>query len=119
MFYPVQCVCRDDFLTAQDCRNLALGLASELYQLAEQDAQSVRLWVKSNPDKVVLYQEYTETEAGSPGTPLILCIQDPWQLDAMLKHGHQDALSFDATFGTNKFRVRILLLSAFCLVVWA
>lgn len=82
-------------------------MAQELYQLAQQDSQSVRLWVKSNPDQVVLYQEYTEAKPGCSGTPLILCIQDPWQLAAMVQHGHQDALSFDATFGTNKFRVRV------------
>ena len=80
-------------------------MAKELYQLAQQDSQSVRLWVKTNPDKVVFYQEYTEATSGSAGTPLILCIQDPWQLQAMIQHGHNDAISFDATFGTNKFRV--------------
>lgn len=86
---------------------MASGMAKELYQLAEQDAQSVRLWVKANPDKVIVYQEFTEATADSPGLPFILCIQDPWQLQIMLQSGHDSALSFDATFGTNKFKVNI------------
>ena len=98
-------MCRDDFLTEQDVRNLAATMKKELYQLADQDAQSVRLWVRSHPEQVLLYQEFQKAAGDEEDHPFILCIQHPWQLDMMRQHGHQDLLSFDATFGTNKFRV--------------
>ena len=82
-----------------------MGIKKELYELANEDAQSIRLWVKTNPERVLLYQEFKKTEQESEHQPFILCIQDPWQLAMMRQHGHQNALSFDATFGTNKSRV--------------
>ena len=96
---------RDDFLGHQDCRNIQAGLAAELFQLANSDAQSIRLWVRSHRERVLYYQEYTADSDDSSGQPLILCIQDPWQLQMMLQHGGK-AVSFDSTFGTNRFKVR-------------
>ena len=84
---------------------MAMGMKQELYQLVDQDAQSVRLWVKANPERVLLYQEFKKAEQDGEDQPFVLCIQDPWQLEIMRQHGHENLLSFDATFGTNKFRV--------------
>jgi hypothetical protein len=37
--------------------------------------------------------------------PFTLGIQTPWQREMMIKHGHQEGVVVDATFGTNEKKV--------------
>ncbi len=37
--------------------------------------------------------------------PFTLSIQTPWQMEMMIKHGHQGGVVIDATFGTNEKKV--------------
>lgn len=76
------------------------------------DAQSVRMLVQKNPEKVF---QYTETNLGKPvkvegqldggNMPFTIGIQIPWQLEMMAKYKHGGGVSIDATFGTNDKKV--------------
>ena len=105
-------ITRDLLITPKDVRNIARKHAKETYMLDENDAQSVRMWVQRNPDKVF---HYTETNQSSPvqvegqlngdNIPFTIGIQTSWQRLMMAKHGHGGGISIDATFGTNDKKV--------------
>jgi hypothetical protein len=80
--------------------------------LHKNDAQSVRMWVQRNPDKVFYYTESNAEmpipvpgELTSQNMPFTIGIQTKWQNEMMLKHGHRGGISVDATFGTNDKKV--------------
>lgn len=50
-------ITRDLLITPRDIRNISRKHAKETYMLHPNDAQSVRMWVQRNPDKVFFYQE--------------------------------------------------------------
>ena len=56
-------ITRDLLITPKDIRNIARKLAKETYMLHPNNAQSVRMWVQKNPDKIF---HYTETDLASP-----------------------------------------------------
>ena len=105
-------ITRDLLITPKDVRNIARKHAKETYMLDSNDAQSVRMWVQKNPDKVF---HYTETNKTSPvqvqgqlngdNIPFTIGIQTKWQREMMAKHGHGGGISIDATFGTNDKKV--------------
>lgn len=105
-------ITRDLLITPKDIRNISRKLARETWMLHPNDAQSVRMWVQKNPDKVF---HYTETNAGEPlkvegqldggNMPFTIGIQTPWQVEMMAKFGHGGGMSIDATFGTNDKKV--------------
>ena len=105
-------ITRDLLITAKDVRNISGKLASETYMLHPNDAQSVRMWVHKNQDKVFYY---TETNLAKPvdvlgsldgkNMPFTVGIQTEWQREMMAKYGNGGAVSVDATFGTNEKKV--------------
>lgn len=105
-------ITRDMLITPKDVRNIARKHAKETYMLHSNDAQSVRMWVQRNPDKVF---HYTETNQTSPvqvegqlngdNIPFTIGIQTGWQRLMMAKYGHGGGISIDATFGTNDKKV--------------
>ena len=105
-------VTRDTFLLPTDVRNICRKRAEELWMKHPSDPMSVRMWTHENTDSVFYYQEHdlidlnTSTQSDAPFT---LGIQNEWQLEMMVKFGHNSALSIDATFGTTQTRVRIFL----------
>lgn len=105
-------ITRDLLLTTKDIRNISGKLAQESYMLHKNDAQSVRMWVQRNSDKVFYYTESNnEKPISVPGEltgvnmPFTIGIQTLWQKEMMLKHGHRSGISVDATFGTNEKKV--------------
>lgn len=101
-------VTRDTFVMAHDVRNLAKVRHEALWQKHSSDPVSVKMWVDENPEAVFCYQEHGLLDLNrkkQDDTPFTLGIQTPWQLDMLLKFGHNSALSFDATFGTSETRV--------------
>ena len=97
------------FLHEADVCNIATKLAKETYMLDKSNAKSMKLWVQQNREKVFHYQETgvpVQGELNSSNMPFTIGIQDTWQQEMMLKYGHAGAVSFDATFGTNKKKVR-------------
>ncbi len=45
--------------------------------------------------------------------PFTIGIQTPTQCESMLSYGHNDAISMDATFGTNDMKFHLFTLIAF------
>lgn len=105
-------ITRDLLLTTKDIRNISGKLAQETYMLHKNDAQSVRMWVQRNPEKVFYYSESNQKnpvkvqgELTGKNMPFTIGIQTEWQKQMMLKHGHRGGISVDATFGTNDKKV--------------
>ena len=93
---------RDCFLSPSDVRNIAAEIDESTYKFHKNDAESVRLWVQRNQDSVFFYEQQNEAE----GTAFSLGLQSSWQLDMLVKHGHQSIICMDATHGTNQWKVR-------------
>lgn len=96
---------QNDFLTRDDIRNIEMRLKHAQYMLDNNDAQSVRRWQATNPDKVFYYSEFDNSIDDEGHTPFISGIQQPLQLEWMRKYGHDSILATDSTFGTNHFKV--------------
>jgi hypothetical protein len=104
---------RNQFLWEWDIRNIASDLRKNIYKKYPNDAKSVRLWVQANPDQVFFYQEFGDMktallgELNGENMPFVIGIQNQFQFEMMLEHGHESAVSLDATFGTNQPKVRL------------
>ena len=100
---------RDHFMKDWDIRNIAVRVNEAVYRKDENDAESVRMWVQANRDIVFYYQELNSGPV--PGTltgdnmPFVIGIQTKFMFRMMLEHGHNSAVSIDATFGTNHKKV--------------
>jgi hypothetical protein len=46
-------------------------------------------------------------ELNGENMPFVIGIQNQFQFQMMLEHGHESAVSLDATFGTNQPKVRL------------
>lgn len=100
---------RDTFVLPHDIGNIAKALAKELWEKHPRDALSVRMWTLENQESWYHYNEYGNIQLNDPppnDDPFCLAIQTDWQLEMMVRHGHQRALSMDATFGTNEPKVK-------------
>jgi hypothetical protein len=62
------------------------------------------MWTEENHDYVFIYHEHELKDINmdpKEECTYTLGIQTEWQLQMMATHGHNSAVSFDATFGTN------------------
>ena len=101
-------VTRDTFLLPVDVRNICRKRAEELWEKHPSDPISVRMWVVENPENVFYYQEHSLLDINSHvqnDSPFTLGVQSRWQLEMMVKFGHNSAFSIDSTFGTSQTRV--------------
>jgi len=100
---------RDLFLSIEDIRNICGVRAQQLYKKHDNDAESVRMWVRENPNMVFYYQDpgtRVEGVLSSENVPFVIGIQTPFQQRMMLKYGHQSIIAIDGTFATNNKKVR-------------
>ena len=107
-------VTRNTFLLPIDVRNICQKRAEELWEKHPSDPISVRMWVMKNPENVFYYQEHSLLDINSQvqnNSPFTLGIQSEWQLEMMVKLGHNSALSIDSTFGTSQTRVSHISMS--------
>eukprot|EP01018_Ginkgo_biloba_P024903 Gb_17664 [translate_table: standard] len=102
---------RDLFLSREDIYNIEQRMNEVSYLFDKNDDNSVRIWRYMNPEKVFHYQEFQKDDNG--GTPFIIGLQDPIQLDWMIRFGHNSMLSMDSTFGTNKQKLQLFTILAF------
>lgn len=105
---------RDMFLHEADVWNVATKLAQETYMLDSNDAKSVRLWVQQNCKDVFHYQETSGAVLGeltSSNMPFTIRIQNGWQREMILRHGHHSGVAMDATFGINEKKVAFVFTS--------
>ncbi|XP_010249825.1 PREDICTED: uncharacterized protein LOC104592258 isoform X2 [Nelumbo nucifera] len=89
---------RDDFLTRNDVRNMDRVIRHSTYQLHANDICSIRMWVQRHQKNVFFFQDSSPTES------FILGIQTEWQLQQMLRYGHDSSVASHSNFGLKKLR---------------
>jgi len=126
---------RDCFLNSQDIRNIAQKLAQLTWKLHDNEAQSVRLFYQQHSESVFMYQEECSAQpqpaatqpAAANSEPGVAQADDsakpagdgqlqhpqkfvmgwmtPFMKDNLLKHGNNNIILLDATFGTNHMKM--------------
>lgn len=94
-------------LASQYVQKLGMIIKRSTHELDLDDQASIRMWVERNRKSVFFYQDSTETD------PFILGIQTEWQLQQMVRFGHQSLLASDSSFGISKLKYPLYTLLAF------
>lgn len=102
-------ISRDDFLTPKDVTNIDRQLARIRQEVDNDDALSIRLWCLLNKGDVFVYQEHNATN----NVHFILGLQTDWQLEVMLKFGHDRLLAMNSTLGANQYKFYLHTLMVF------
>ncbi|CAL5066662.1 unnamed protein product [Urochloa decumbens] len=89
---------RDDLLTHRYVRRLERKIRRSDYELDDDDAISIGIWVENHQDCVFFYEEFSDTDT------FVLGIQTDWQLQQMIQFGSRSLLASDSKFGTNKLK---------------
>ncbi|KAJ8748744.1 hypothetical protein K2173_011298 [Erythroxylum novogranatense] len=98
---------RDDLLTHRYVRRQERSIRRSTYELDEDDAVSVSLWVETHQSNVFFYEDFSDSD------PLTLGIQTEWQLQQMIRFGNRSLMASDSRFGTNKLKYPIYSLLVF------
>lgn len=98
---------RDDLLTRNDVRNMERVIRQSTYELDANDISSTRTWVQRHQKYVFFYQDFSVNE------PFVLGIQTEWQLQQMIRFGHNSYIAADSTFGTSKLKYPLYSLLVF------
>lgn len=96
---------RDDLLTHRYVRQQERRIRRSTYQLDEDDAVSMSLWVEANQNNVFFYEDYSDSE------PLTLGIQTEWQLQQMIRFGNCRLLAYNSGCSSNKLKVCFIIIS--------
>uniref|UniRef100_A0A804MWA0 SWIM-type domain-containing protein n=1 Tax=Zea mays TaxID=4577 RepID=A0A804MWA0_MAIZE len=103
---------RDDLLTHRYVRILMeRKIRRSVYELDDDDAISIDLWVENNQDCVFFYEDFSDTDT------FVLGIQTDWQLQQMIQFGSHTLMASDSKFGTNKLKGSWLLSDPLLLTV--
>lgn len=87
-------------LASQYVQKLGMIIKRSTHELDLDDQASIRLWVERNKKYIFFYRDTSENE------PFILGIQTEWQLQQMIRFGHQNIIAADSTFGIKKLKVK-------------
>lgn len=98
---------RDDLLDPRFVRTQERNIRRSTYELDEDDAISISMWVENHPSQVFFYEDFTDSE------PFVLGIQTEWQLQQMIRFGNHSLVASDSSFGTNKLKYPIHSLVVF------
>ncbi|VFQ94370.1 unnamed protein product [Cuscuta campestris] len=98
---------RDDLLTHRYVRRQERSIRRSIYELDEDDAVSIGLWVESHQNQIFFYKDFSDSD------PFVLGIQTEWQLQQMIRFGNRGLLVSDSKFGTNKLKYPIHSLVVF------
>lgn len=103
---------RDDFLTRNDVRNMERLIRNSSHELHTNEKCSLKMWVQRYTKNVFFFQEDSGSE------PLLLGIQTDWQLQQMLRYGHNGSIALHSGY-LKKFKVLkaysyYLLLFSYC-----
>lgn len=90
---------RDYLLTSKDIAVLRSKFDQSTWKLDQNPAESVRLVLSKEVNSVVLYQQQ------APGTAFIASLMTEWQLEMLIKYGHDNTILMDATASTNNQKV--------------
>jgi len=91
---------RDDLLTHRYVRRQERAIRRSTYELDDDDAVSISMWVESHQNQVFFYKDFSDSD------PFTLGIQTEWQLQQLIRFGNRGLLASDSRFGTNKLQVR-------------
>ncbi|KAJ1282666.1 hypothetical protein BS78_03G069600 [Paspalum vaginatum] len=98
---------RVDTHASQYVQKLGMIIKRSTHELDLDDQASIRMWVDRNRKSVFFYQDSTETDA------FILGIQTEWQLQQMMRFGHQSLLASHSSFGVSKLKYPLHTLLVF------
>ncbi|KAG2394382.1 uncharacterized protein HKW66_Vig0182400 [Vigna angularis] len=98
---------RDDLLTHRYVRRQERAIRRSTYELDDDDAVSISMWVESHQNQVFFYEDFSDAD------PFTLGIQTEWQLQQLIKFGNRGLLASDSRFGTNKLQYPIHSLLVF------
>lgn len=90
---------RDDFLSRNDVRNMERVIRNSSHELHTNDDCSVKIWVQRHKKIIFFFQESSDYK------PFVLGIQTDWQLQQMLRYGHNGSVASHSTFGSMKLPV--------------
>ncbi|KAL6867500.1 hypothetical protein ACP4OV_015524 [Aristida adscensionis] len=96
-----------DRLASQYVQKLGMIIKRSTHELDLDDQASIRMWVDRNKKSVLFYQDSTETDA------FVLAIQTEWQLQQMMRFGHQSLLASHSSFGISKLKYPLHTLLVF------
>lgn len=89
----------DDLLTHRYVQRQERAIRHSTYELDDDDAVSISMWVESHQNQVFFYEDFSDSD------PYTLGIQTEWQLLQMIRFGNCGLLASDSRFGTNKLQV--------------
>ncbi|KAK6159396.1 hypothetical protein DH2020_006710 [Rehmannia glutinosa] len=81
---------RDDLLTHRYVRRQERSIRRSTYELDEDDAVSISMWVESHQNNVFFYEDFSDSD------PFTLGIQTEWQLQQMIQFGNCRLLAYDS-----------------------
>lgn len=93
---------RDDFLSRNDVRNMERVIRHTNYELHADDSCSVRMWIQRHQKYVFFFQDASATQS------FVLGLQTEWQLQQMLRFGHNAFVASHSNFGLKKLRVIVI-----------
>jgi len=96
---------RDTYMTKKDISNIYNDIIRLEYAKDQSDPKSVECWYKENRESFFFYQKQDLVE----NIPFIIGIQTKWMCSMMLKYSHNNIISMDSTFSTNKYGVSTYL----------
>ncbi|KAL5709574.1 hypothetical protein ACHQM5_020249 [Ranunculus cassubicifolius] len=91
----------------QFVQKLGMIIKRSTHELDLDDQASVRLWAARNGKLKFFYQDASENNA------FILGIQSEWQLQQMIRFGHQSLMAVDSTFGIKKLKYPVCTILVF------
>ncbi|XP_057960007.1 uncharacterized protein LOC131152257 isoform X2 [Malania oleifera] len=98
---------RNDFLTRNDVRNMERVILNSTHELHVDDDCSINLWVQRHQKHVFFFQDNRGSD------PLVLGIQTEWQLQQMLRYGHNGSVASHSKFGLKKLKYPLCSLLVF------
>ncbi|KAJ4851512.1 hypothetical protein Tsubulata_011932 [Turnera subulata] len=94
-------------LALQYVQKIGTIIKRSTHELDLDDQASIRMWVERNKKSIFFYQDSSEVE------PFILGIQTEWQLQQMIRFGHQSLIAADLTFGIKRLKYPLCTLLVF------
>ena len=98
-------ISRDSLMTRKGISNIYNDMKWIEYVKDESDPLSVECWYNQCPENLFFFQKQDVGE----NVPFMIGIQTPWMRSIMVKHSHNNVMSMDSTFSTNKYGVSTYL----------
>ncbi len=95
---------RDYHLTTKDIADWKDKLDGLEWKYEQEQAQSIREFIKANPDLTLCYKEFKPPSSSTSGDDFMLGITTPELMDVAVKYGHNRLASMDSTFATNNLK---------------